>query len=42
MCWYWINSLVMYIVDFLVDVMFNKSCVECVIKFLYRPGIFQT
>ena len=29
----------MYIVDLLVDVMFNKYYVECVIKFLYRPVI---
>ena len=32
----------MYIVDLLLDVMFKKACVECVIKFFYRPGIYQT
>ena len=42
MFWEWIDSSDMYIVDFLVDVMFKKYCVECVIKYLYRPGIFQT
>ena len=41
MCWEWINSSVMYIVGLLVDVMFKKDCVECVIKFLYRPEICQ-
>ena len=39
MCWECINILVMYIVDILVDVIFNKACVEGVIKFIYRPGI---
>ena len=42
MCWEWINSSVMYIVDIMVDVMFDKACVECVIEFLYRPGICYT
>ena len=31
MCWQCTNTLVIYIVDILVDVMFNKACVECVI-----------
>ena len=39
MCWEWVNSLVVYIVDFLVDVMFNKACVEFVIKFINLTGI---
>ena len=42
MCWEWVNSLVVYIVDFLVDVMFNKACMECAIKYFYCPGTFQT
>ena len=42
MCCEWINSLVVYIVDLLVNVMFNKACVECVIEFIYRLGISQT
>ena len=29
----------MYIVDILVDVMFNKACVECITEFIYHPGI---
>ena len=32
----------MFIMDILVNVMFNKDCVECVIESLYRPGILQT
>ena len=42
MCWEWVNSLVVYIVDFLVDVMFNKACMECAIKFIDFCGICET
>ena len=31
-----------YIVDLLVNIFFNKTFVECIIEFLYRPSISQT
>ena len=39
MCWEWINILFMYIVDLLVDVLFNKACVDFFIKFIHDAGI---
>ena len=32
----------MYKVGFLEDAIFDKYCVECVIKYLYHPRIFKT
>ena len=41
MCWEWIISSDMYIVDLLLDVMFNNACVNCVIEFPYCPGRYK-
>ena len=38
MCCEWINILVRYILDLMVNVMFNKACVECVIEFFIILG----
>ena len=42
MCSEWMNIWVIYIVDPLVNIMFNKACVECIIEFIYDPRISHT